>query len=247
MPRRTDISSILIIGAGPAPSPLRGEGWGEGGLSSRVIAGAEPPHAALSPRGRGLFGAVSGEQEFLADGFEDAVGVPEHVVVPEANHSVAVVFDECGPGRVAFDAVLPAVQLDRQPGRSAGEVGHVIADLELADELLALELTDAEALPEARLRLSPVSAQSARDGRQAFPSQLGTPSPNPLPHGERAFSPSLSQMLKHADITRIRRMDPAPSPRRGEGWGEGGLSPRVISDLPPHEISALEANHAQAN
>ena len=38
MPKRADISSILIIGAGlivfgqaqSAPSPRRGEGWGEG-------------------------------------------------------------------------------------------------------------------------------------------------------------------------------------------------------------------------
>jgi hypothetical protein len=36
-----------------APSPLRGEGWGEGALPLRELANAAPPHPALSPQGRG--------------------------------------------------------------------------------------------------------------------------------------------------------------------------------------------------
>src|SRR5690606_19149362 len=36
-----------------APSPLGGEGWGEGVLSQRFREEAEPPHPTLSPQGRG--------------------------------------------------------------------------------------------------------------------------------------------------------------------------------------------------
>lgn len=36
-----------------APSPRRGEGWGEGIRPLRKATSAEPPHPALSPQGRG--------------------------------------------------------------------------------------------------------------------------------------------------------------------------------------------------
>src|SRR5687767_10888747 len=102
MPRRTDISSSLVTGAGLTPSPRRGEGWGEGVRNQSATAGVRPPHPALSRRGEGLsgvlspggegsFGAVPRDQELLADGLEDAVGVSQDIVVPEAENSVAVV------------------------------------------------------------------------------------------------------------------------------------------------------------
>jgi hypothetical protein len=36
-----------------APSPLRGEGWGEGAPPPGAITTAGPTHPALSPQGRG--------------------------------------------------------------------------------------------------------------------------------------------------------------------------------------------------
>jgi hypothetical protein len=36
-----------------APSPLGGEGWGEGARAPWAITAARPPHPALSPQGRG--------------------------------------------------------------------------------------------------------------------------------------------------------------------------------------------------
>src|SRR5207248_2989151 len=99
---------------------------------------------------------------------------------------VAVILDDRGSGSVAHRIVLAAVQLDRQPRGAAGEVGDVKIDLELADELLALEATSAKALPENFLDIGLVGAKAARDRSQAFPSHRFTPSPNPLPPGERA-------------------------------------------------------------
>ena len=52
---------------------------------------------------------VSAEGDFLADGFQDAFGVGEDVVVPEAQDAVAVGFYEVGAWGVRLDAVLAAV------------------------------------------------------------------------------------------------------------------------------------------
>ena len=186
MPRRTDISSILIAGAGLAPSPRWGEGWGEGARTRRLSAGAEPPHPALSPRGRGLVGAVAGEEKLRSDRLEHPLRIGEHVVVPEAKDAVAVFLDDRGSGGVASGVVLPAVQLDRQPGRAAGEIRHIGVDLELADELFGYEPTAAKMMPEALFGVGLVAAEFARDRSQAFSSQLSSPSPNPLPAGESA-------------------------------------------------------------
>ena len=57
----TKISAERIAAiATHSPSPRGGEGWGEGALTSGFPSTAEPPHPALSPPGRGLFGAVAG-------------------------------------------------------------------------------------------------------------------------------------------------------------------------------------------
>ena len=146
----------------------------------------EPPHPALSPRGRGVVGAVAGEEQFLPDGFEHAIGIRQHVVVPEAKDAVAVFLDDRGSGGVASGVVLPAVQLDRQPGRAAGEIRHKIVDLELADELFALEPAAAKVMPEALFGIGLVAAEFARNRSQALSPHFSSPSPNPLPHGERA-------------------------------------------------------------
>ncbi len=168
--KRTNISPILIPGAGSTPSPRRGEGWGEGARRSALL------------------WSVSSEEDLVPDRLQHAVGVGEHVVVPEPQDTVAVILDDRRPRSVPLDAVLPAVELDRQLSRAAGEVGDEIVDLELTDELLAFEPSAAEVVPQAALRLGLGCAQLAGDRRQAVSSQLSTPSPNPLPAGERAYT-----------------------------------------------------------
>src|SRR4051812_45275993 len=150
------------------PSPRRGEGWGEGVRQSE------------------LFVAISRHQQFLPDRFENAVGIGKQVVVPEAQDAVAVFLDNRGTGGVADGVMLAAVQFDRQSGGTAGEVGNVSVDLELANELFAFEVAGTELGTELFFGGGLLGAQPARDWSQAFPSQGGSPSPNPLPHGERA-------------------------------------------------------------
>jgi hypothetical protein len=172
MPKRTDISSILVIGAGPTPSSRRGEGWGEGTLRW------EPSSV----------GSIARYQEIVSYRCEDAIGVGEHVSIPETENAVAIFFDDRCSSGVARGVMLSAIQLDCQPGSPTGEIGSITVNLELADEFLALELARTEVALEVLFGVGLIGAQSARDWRQALPSQLSTPSPNPLPPGERAFS-----------------------------------------------------------
>ena len=159
----------MRIGAAQTPSPWRGEGWGEGALRS------------------GLFGAVPRHQKFLVDRFENAVGVGKHIAVPEAQYPIAVFLDNRGASSVAHGIMLPPVQLDCQPWSAAREVGDIGVDLQLADELLAFEVAAAEVGPEPLFGVGLIDAEFARDRSQALPSQLSTPSPNPLPAGERVY------------------------------------------------------------
>ena len=159
----------FIALAGRTPSPRRGEGWGEGARRSR------------------LFRAVSRQQQLLANGFENDVGVGKHVVVPEAQHAIAVCLDDRSAGGIVRGIMLPAVQLNRQPCGAAGEIGDIAVDLQLSDEPLPFEAAGAKTGPKAFLSIGLVGAQLAGDRSQALPSHLSTPSPNPLPAGERAY------------------------------------------------------------
>src|SRR5947208_16740404 len=78
-----------------------------------------------------------------------------------------------GPSRIAFEPfdleVLAAVQFDDQSGLDAHEVREVPADRVLSAELVALELSIAQTLPEGVL------------GVRRGPAQCTSPHPNPLP------------------------------------------------------------------
>ncbi len=87
------------------PSPRRGEGRGEGARAVRKR--AVPPHPTLSPPGRGLFGAVPRVEQLVADCFQDAFGVLEHVVVPEAQDPEAECLDGPGARRIELGRCWP--------------------------------------------------------------------------------------------------------------------------------------------
>jgi hypothetical protein len=182
---------MVGVGSPFAPSPQWGEGWGEGARRQTLIADAAHPHPALSLQGEGKsLGPIAGDEEFVADLFEDRLGASQDIVGPEAQDAVAVVLDDVGARRIAFGFVLPSVQLDGEAGGAAGEVGDIAVDLELADEFLAFEAAGAEVVSEAFLGFRLIIPQAAGDRSQSLSSHRRTPSPNPLPHGERAFQPS---------------------------------------------------------
>jgi len=148
-----------------------------------VATGFEPPHPvsfadSTSPRwgevGLGgssaevlIFRTVAGDRQFAADRFQHAVGVRQHVVVPEAEDAPAMALDRFRARGVAFGTVLAAVQFDREARRAGCEIGGIEADLALEDEFLAVEAPPAQARPQPRLGVRAVGAQAARDGSEA--------------------------------------------------------------------------------
>ncbi len=90
--------------------------------------------------------------ERLLDFGDDAFGVLEDVVVPEAGDAPALGFQPGGSVFVCgWVCVLAAVGFDDQFGLDAGEVGDVGADWVLAAEFGAREGAGAEELPEVAL------------------------------------------------------------------------------------------------
>ena len=167
-----------------SPSPRRGEGWGEG--APRILKGRTPSSSAaarllLLPAGEKERGATPGVEQFLADGLDHAFSVFQHIIVPEADDSVAEAFDGFRPVSIDLLAMLPAVEFDDQVRVPAGEVGDVRTDRELTDELCAFELARAEVTPQALFGVRGISPKFSCVRRQAFFRQCRSPSPQPSP------------------------------------------------------------------
>ena len=168
--------------SGIAPSPRRGEGWGEGARRFGSFLNCVHPHPT-SPRQRSCQGFVSfslegegssgddvaREQEFASDSFKNAVDVGMDIVVSEADDAVAMGLDQPGACGVsgAF-SMLPSIKLDDQLGTSAGEISDIGAERKLADELEAFELSASQSEPEGFFDLSHIPAQSSCSSGQAF-------------------------------------------------------------------------------
>ena len=186
MSKRTDIPSIVVIGT-RAPLPGgEGLGVGERGAASRPGLGVGHPHPTLPLEGEGLRGAVPRDVEFEHDRFDHAVGVAQDVVVPEADHAIAVSLDLAGADVVGgVVGVLAAVDFDHQPGRTAGEVGDGVADLALPGELRP-DLLAPKPRPQANLGFGRFATKPLREAGQALFHQLAdTPTP-PSPCRGRA-------------------------------------------------------------
>ena len=178
------------MGGAAAPkltSPRRGEvdahsAAGEG--ARRPQTSNVPPHPALSPSGRGLFWSVAGELYLLPDDFQDSFGVFQHLVVPEADDTIAECFDDLGPRSIGLSRVLPAIEFDRQSQTSAAEIRDVRSDGTLPNELRAFESMPPKVVPEAVFGIGTSAAQLACDWRQALLRQCRAPSSQPSPRWE---------------------------------------------------------------
>ena len=130
-------------------------------------------------------GGVSGEFQLFQDGGENAVGILQDVVVPEADYAVAVGFYHRGTRFVGGAvAVLAAVEFDGQPRRSASEIDHEVANRVLARKLEPIQLAGPQMRPEPSFRVGHIVAQLARYAGQSLPNQGYTPIPNPFPQGK---------------------------------------------------------------
>lgn len=163
-----------------------------------------PPNPSL--KGRGLF--IVGEGDFAGDDLQDAFGVHQHIIVPEADQAVAVGFDGAGAVRVRCAlGVLPAIAFDRNPQAAAGEIDDVAANRELPRGLCAAKLSGAQMRPQMPFGIGHIAAQFARNSGQSLFSHLGTPIPNPFPSGKGLVVAVPWPLAK--------------SPPRGEGPGVG--------------------------
>ena len=150
----------------------------------RDSSGGGNPSPTPSLEGRG-FSAIAGDFQFFKDSQQHAIGVLQHVVVPEADHAVAVGFDHAGSRFVDRTfIVLPAIKLNCDPGRATGEIDHEIADRKLSCELHSTQLAGAQVRPQAPFRVGHIPPQFARDVGQSFSYQGRTPIPNPFPQGK---------------------------------------------------------------
>lgn len=133
---------------------------------------------------------VAGEGDLAGDRFEDAFGVSQDLVVPEADDAVAVGLDGGGSRSVVLGVVLPTVAFNRQAERPAGEVHNMIADRKLPGEFRA-ERPRTQVRPQAPLGMGHLAAQLARGFGQSLSCHLSlAPTPTLPRTGEGVGDPS---------------------------------------------------------
>jgi len=141
---------------------------------------------SLPPCGGGLGWGVYTKRD--ANGFDHAVGVAQHVVVPEAQNPIALRLKPHRAFSVTSDliGVLAAVHFDDESRGETDEVGNVGAEGHLPPKAVAIGLLAAQSRPELLFGLGRIAAQLARDanGHDSI-SGSGTPHPNPPPQGGR--------------------------------------------------------------
>ena len=94
--------------------------------------------------------------------FRNAVGVPQHVRVPEAQHSVALLVQELVADRVMLRVdMLAAVEFNNERGGATRKVGKVRPDRKLPNKPVPAEAPCPQHLPEPGLGLRFVAAQRA--------------------------------------------------------------------------------------
>src|SRR6187402_3187321 len=171
----------MADGAHPAPSPRRGEGWGEGGR--RVSAASDlafgHPQPTLSLKGEGLRARV---EQGGAGLLQNALEVVNYVIVPEAHDNEAMRLDDVATFgvRLAFRMLAP-VQFDRQARSPARKISHIRSDRKLTDELGTFDLPIAQVLPQHRFHVRRSSPQFTRNRCESLLHPRRSPLANPLP------------------------------------------------------------------
>ena len=170
----------------------KGWGWGSAVKGQRDIAGVVHPSPTPSLKGRGFICgegrglvSVSGDLQFFEDCQQHTVGILQDVVVPEPDHAVAMRFDHPRSrfvGRTV--SMLPAIEFNREPRQTAGELDHVVPNRQLPRKFHAAQLAGAQVRPQAAFGVGHVAAQFACDAGQSLSYQGRTPIPNPFPRGK---------------------------------------------------------------
>ncbi|WP_452039000.1 hypothetical protein [Alteraurantiacibacter palmitatis] len=154
-------------------------------MGEGVILGVMNLSPTFSLKGRGFSALVSGDGDFMRNDLQHPVNVPQHIAVPEADHAVAVGFNDLcsAPVGTAF-GVLPTVQFNGDTQPAAREIDYEAANLALPREFHAAKLAGAQVLPQQFFRFCRVVAQFSREAGQSLFRHRGTPIPNPFPAGK---------------------------------------------------------------
>jgi hypothetical protein len=98
--------------------------------------------------------------------FQHIARMTEHVVIPEAEHTIALAFQPSCSLAVANQALalgmLRTVNLDDEMRRQAGEVDYVISQRDLTAEVSAARLKAAQVAPENGFGVGRIVAQPPR-------------------------------------------------------------------------------------
>ena len=146
--------------------------------------------------------AVGGDGERLGDLQEHAIGICQHVIVPEADHGVAEQFDLAGSLDVScIVGVLATIEFNRQFRPATSKIHDGIADCELPCELSA-KLLAAQPRLQAHLRVGRFAAQSLRQRCQSFSGHSPNTPTQPSPSRGRTYS---ANSRDHFSITFCHR------------------------------------------
>jgi hypothetical protein len=135
-----------------APSPQGGEGWGEGVRCLPILVN--------------VFEAIGVEQDFAANGFDNAIDVFVNITVPETDYPKTETFNDFCARQISSDAVvgamLPSIKFDDELDATGTKVGDVIANRFLSDKLCAFELATSQARPELAFDFGLIASQASR-------------------------------------------------------------------------------------
>jgi len=158
--------------------PARGGGtrWivpSRKGLRDSLIGRPRTTPPPLAGGGRG-----EGSKHDRPDDLEHAVTVPDHVIVPDAQHAQPLSPHPGISTRVGTRIVVgDAIDLDHQPSRRTEEIRDEQTDRRLATKLQAVDLTGAQATPQYALGACRRPAHRACMGQP----DRRDPSPRPPP------------------------------------------------------------------
>jgi hypothetical protein len=220
-----------------APSPpkarrLAADGWGEGA-----------PKSPSSP--------IPCNIQRVQNRRQHAVDISGHLPVGEAQDMISISLDYFGTCRIARQplsrAMFIAIDLDDHSRAATGEVSDIISNNFLADKLLAAELPIPQAGPERALNHAAAAAQFLRDGGEFSRCHVSYPLILTFSlKGRRGFLCS-TVSCKIISSTNKFSAAGAPSPCRGEGWGEGDRCSVPSNQTKSYPISKDCKNHAQTH
>lgn len=141
------------------PSPPRGRGLGQFVPS--------PLRGEGGARCRRQWEGEGSASQLGSDLLQYAADISKHLMVPETDNAKAAREKKMRARLVAraLERVLPAIQLDNEPGFKTDEIGNKASNGKLPAELCAFKLTASQMPPKQAFGIRQITAQCPRFGR----------------------------------------------------------------------------------